>query len=275
MTASSASPYSASASDAIHHVLTGPRRAAQVVGAGPHAAYLVVDGGIVIAVVSTSGVRVPCALALTSGTTVPASLRPSATAWAGDHAVGWADATGTGLVRVARWWPAGAVNPGAVDRDRLRRLRSRLSDHELAPGVVAHLRAAAAALAVADQVGASAHLVEVLGLGAGLTPSADDAVAGLLLVSRATLGHTAVAEVGRRVSAAATRRTTTISAALLAHAAQGRAAPQVVAAVDALTGDGRLEPALDALWSLGHSSGADTAAGLLAGAGHRDVRLVA
>jgi len=260
-----------SASDALAPVLGAPRQRACVVGAGPVATYLLADSGDVLAIVSCAAVRVPCAVMLGAGTPVPAALHPGASAWVGDGAVGWAG----GQVRVRRWWAAATVGTGSWSPRRTQQLAERLRDHHLPPGVAPVLHAAARCLQDGDGAAAGNHLVTVLGLGPGLTPSADDAVAGLLLAARAAAG--AVADLpGALVARAAPARTTAVSAALLAHAAAGRAAPQVVGAVEALAGRGDLGPALDALWALGHSSGADTAAGILAAIrGDRTVRRVA
>ncbi len=148
-------------------------------------------------------------------------------------------------------------------------LRRRLGGHRLPEGVADRLRAAASAVADDDPEGAAGHLVAVLGSGAGLTPAADDAVAGLLLTARALGALERVLDgVGDRVRRGAVGRTTAVSAGLLDHAAAGRAAPVVVAAVRCLGGGAGVEAALAGLWSLGHGSGADTARGLLVAADH-------
>jgi hypothetical protein len=132
------------------------------------------------------------------------------------------------------------------------------------------LTAAAAAIETGQAPAAAEALRPVLGLGAGLTPSADDAAAGLLLTARAWYGTEAgptVSAVGELLAADLPGRTTAVSAGLLRHAADGRGAPEVVHAVQHLTG--RETPAdenavLAALMALGHTSGKDTALGVLA-----------
>lgn len=259
------SELSGSASDAVCHLLSGRHRRADVVGAGPRAAYLVVEGEVV-AVVSTDAVRLPCAVVLAPGTTVPAGLAPGARVCVGEGAIGWQGPDNSaGRVRVVRWWSAPRVQAGVFGEHPSAVLRGRLHGHRLPTGVPTHLHAAAVLVGRGDTHAAVAEVAAVLGRGAGLTPSADDAVAGLLLASRVVAGPVvlrALDEMAVRIDAIAAQRTTAVSAALLAHAARGRAAPQVVAAVEALTGRRPVEPALDALWALGHSSGADTAAGL-------------
>jgi hypothetical protein len=112
----------------------------------------------------------------------------------------------------------------------------------------------------------------VLGLGPGLTPSGDDVAAGVLLVLRATADTVdlgLVDDVACEVTQAAATRTTTVSAALLAEAAAGRAAAPFVDAVNSLvdgTPGSRRRRVFERLLEVGHTSGADTAAGMLAAA---------
>jgi hypothetical protein len=109
----------------------------------------------------------------------------------------------------------------------------------------------------------TAAVLDLVGRGPGLTPAGDDLLAGLLvgLAGRPDLRDPLAAA----VLAAAPRRTTWLSAELLAHAAHGRAAPAVVAVADALAygDDDALPRALPALLAVGHTSGAALARGLL------------
>jgi hypothetical protein len=270
-------PRSGSASTAVHALLTGPVQPATVVGAGRHAAYLRVGDDVrqLVAVVTAGAVRVPCAVVLGPGVEVPRGLVPGEDASVGAGAIGWAG----GSVRITRWWASAQVRPGAAHADAdadaraalADRLAERMSDHRLPDGVAEALASAVRRLARRDAT-AGAPLVAVLGLGQGLTPAADDAVAGLLLLAGALDPTPVLDRAAAQVATAAAVRTTAVSAALLGHAATGRAAPQVVAAVDALTGDApglrreRLDDAVTALLAVGHTSGADTAAGMLAAA---------
>ena len=105
-----------------------------------------------------------------------------------------------------------------------------------------------------------AAVARLVGRGAGLTPSGDDALAGALLVAHALGTGTALAEAVRaRVGA-----TTAVSAALLAAAADGYAARPVVTLVDAaVAGDqAAVARALPAVLAIGHTSGADTVVGI-------------
>jgi hypothetical protein len=277
------------ASDALLRLVTGPRRAAMVVGAGPRATYLAVDasagraapaeesaeGAELVALVSADAIRVPCAIVLARGSTALPGLVPGAQVLVGDNEVRW-DA---GTLSVVRWWRAAAVSAGsgsgdrAVLAQRVADARSRLDEHRLPAPVVPALARAAAAIEQRAAVEAADALRPVLGLGAGLTPAADDAVAGLLLAARAWpgggLGPT-VSSVGALLAPDLSSRTTAVSAGLLRHAAEGRGASEVVRAVEHLTGLPDPGPkVLVRLLALGHSSGRDTALGVLAFVQHQ------
>jgi hypothetical protein len=105
--------------------------------------------------------------------------------------------------------------------------------------------------------------VVLLGAGPGLTPSGDDFLAGALVTAHATADpRLATWRRGTR-KALATRRTTAVSRALLHHALDGYATPELADALTALcTGRGR-DAAVDRLLAVGHTSGAALLAGLL------------
>jgi hypothetical protein len=274
------------ASDALLRLVTGARRAATVVGAGPYATYLAVDGGDeadpsqepseLVALVTADAIRVPCAIVLAQGSAALPGLAAGARAQVGDSEVRW-DA---GTLSVVRWWRAASVStgPDVADRtvlaDRVATARSELHGHQLPAPVLPALTRAAAAMERRDPVEAADALRPVLGLGAGLTPAADDAMAGLLLAARCWtdgLGPT-VSAVGALLAPDLSSATTAVSAGLLRHAAEGRGAPQVVRAVEHLAGrrdgsDG--SEVLAGLLALGHSSGRDTALGVLAFVQHQ------
>lgn len=274
------------ASDALLRLVTSPRRTATVVGAGPHATYLVLDdgdsgngcggtdrspGAELLALVSADAIRVPCAIVLAHGSAALPGLVPGARAHVGENEVRWDD----GALSVVRWWRAAAVTTGPATCDRsalggrVAATRLRLGGHRFPAPVVAALTRAAAAIERRDPVGAADAVRPVLGLGAGLTPAADDAVAGLLLAARCWTGELGptVSAVGALLTPDLSSRTTAVSAGLLRHAAQGRGAPEVVHAVEYLTGRHDLSggpEVLARLLALGHSSGRDTALGVLA-----------
>lgn len=112
--------------------------------------------------------------------------------------------------------------------------------------------------------------IGLLGRGPGATPSGDDILGGLLLALLRTTSrqqHDRVREAGRLLVAEAEERTTDISSALLAQAAQGRAADRFEAALGAIiameAGDHGWESAVLESAELGHTSGLDHLVGLL------------
>lgn len=114
--------------------------------------------------------------------------------------------------------------------------------------------------------------IDLLGRGPGATPSGDDILAGLqlaLLRTTSGLRQDRVREAGRDIVAESTERTTDISTALLAQAAQGRAANRFEAALSAVLAmendDHDWEYAVLDAAALGHTSGVDHLVGLLLG----------
>jgi hypothetical protein len=134
------------------------------------------------------------------------------------------------------------------------------------PAVERALTAAAgelrAALGRGDDDRAAAAADAVLGLGPGLTPSGDDLLAGLLVTCAQLRGVPGAAALGQHVARGAPARTTALSAALLACAVTGAAAPPVLDLVDAVAGRRPLPPALRSMLAVGHTSGHDTARGV-------------
>jgi hypothetical protein len=115
-------------------------------------------------------------------------------------------------------------------------------------------------------------IIGLLGLGPGLTPSGDDVLMGLLaaLYWQARLGALPpepVAALAAAVLAAAPTQTTRLSTRLLAHAAAGILyAPALALGTAQLAGDPAAVPApARHLFTIGHTSGADMAHGLLLG----------
>ncbi|CAA9314816.1 MAG: hypothetical protein AVDCRST_MAG07-833 [uncultured Frankineae bacterium] len=274
-------------SAAVRPALAAPARG-RVLGAFPSAVYVELErgggdrdgdgegGGEVVAVVTCDGLRLPNALVLAAASTAG----PLAVHRAGQPARVRDGVLEVAGVRypVARWRAdAAAVPPGAaVGDDRLDELAGALPDPHVGP-LSAALRTGSAqvsaALAALDVAAARRAADALMGLGPGLTPSGDDVLAGALVACarlRTTPGAAALAAtadgLGEHVSRTARGRTCALSAALLRHAARGAAAPAVLDLVDALTGRPALRPALNALLAVGHTSGADTARGVLAAA---------
>lgn len=268
------------ASDALLTLVTPPSRAAVVVASGTVATYLrVEDAGDeidLVAVVGRQALRVPCAIVLAGGTPRLPGLEPGAPARVGDGGISWDG----GRLAVVRWWPAatvagarrGGATSAASSADAARHLwtlQRLVGEHRLPATVPEALAAGTSALLSDDPAAAAAALRPVLGLGPGLTPAADDAVAGLLLTFTSWGGTDALrtaAAVGGLLTHELTTRTSAVSAGLLAHAARGRGTPEVVRAAELLTGgasDPNPDEALARLVALGHSSGRDTALGML------------
>lgn len=109
----------------------------------------------------------------------------------------------------------------------------------------------------------------LIGLGPGLTPSGDDYLGGLMLGLRATGRHAAAATFWRWLERQARGRTSAISLAHLAAAAHGESHEALHACLEALfavhvPGRGRWNVLLARLDGVGHCSGRDGLAGVVA-----------
>lgn len=107
-------------------------------------------------------------------------------------------------------------------------------------------------------------LRELIGLGPGLTPSGDDALAGCLLTLR-LLGEVESLSALAEQLPAHLRATTALSGSLLAAAAEGYAAPELVgllAGLGCAAPEARLARLVTAVLAIGHSSGADLLTGV-------------
>lgn len=210
----------------------GPTRPARVVTGSRLGAYLLVDAAadgpatceVVLPLLTAAALALPTAVRL------PDDALPALTV--GDRVV-----VGQGRIAGAGW----AVH--IVRTVRPSRVRLRTAS---APPVATSLVA----------------LLETrLGLGPGLTPEADDEIAGHLLVAAGR--GCWVPDLEPHL-----HRTTALSASLLRAAAQGYAAPVVVAYVDAVLDEdhptaARLRPKVEAI---GHTSGPALLRGIHAGA---------
>lgn len=249
-------------------LICGPARRGRVLGSLGQAVILGVD--------TTDGVRVVSLLARKAAG-VPNGVRVAGTS-------GFAPLPADAVVLIG----AGEVRVGGLRVRAVRTWATRV--RRIHPGRAAlevteqALRAAVLGVpeeAVADltaavrsdpQGAATARAVEALvGLGMGLTPGGDDVIAGLLTGWHATGRPELARRLGQTVLSGITGRTTDLSADLLRLAAKGDAGLEVLAALRALhdpagtlPGD-RMRPALHRLLSVGHTSGADLATGLLLG----------
>ena len=278
-------PLLGAASPLTADVVTGPVRRAVVLARFDTAVYLAVGGHEeVLPVVTSDALMLP--------TSVRLPVRSDALRWGvdpGDTVLvgGSSLRLGDHEVQVVRRWRPSRVTPvpGTVPAHRLASLAEQLAT----AAATAAGAAAGAATGPAGPAGPSltvrsaavlraalsgsgdvvdARVRELVGAGAGLTPSGDDALCAVLLVLRGVGADGAHTLVRAAVSAAA-RRTTSLSASLLHAAAEGYAVPAVADLVRAVLCDDPAAggPALAAVLAIGHSSGRDLVAGL-AGALH-------
>jgi hypothetical protein len=109
----------------------------------------------------------------------------------------------------------------------------------------------------------AARIAPLIGLGPGLTPSGDDVLGGFL-VALALVGRIALRDrLWRAVHSAIAERTTEISCAHLAAAAEGQGGAPLHSALSAIMrgASAGIEGACVALGRVGHTSGWDALAG--------------
>ena len=287
------------ASVSVRDLLTAPARPVSVLADFGRVAYLDVDGDL-LALSGPGAVRLPFALVLTGA--LPAL---SGEVLVGEGALRtrsavvevrrwWRPPTPRGLAAgpYLRAAPSPAADPHppadhdgggpsrlakALDRHDRRGEEERRTTRDVAEraaALEAALRAALEAEFVAaprvegmaqphPDAAVRAAVEALVGRGPGLTPAGDDVLAGALLAGHGTPVATALAAA---LPADLTSRTTLLAAALVRAASRGEGTPEGVALVDAVRGHREVEPALERLLALGHSSGADTALGILVGA---------
>ena len=271
-------PLLGAASPLTADVVTGPVRRAVVLARFDTAVYLAVGGHEeVLPVVTSDALMLP--------TSVRLPVRSDALRWGvdpGDTVLvgGSSLRVGDHEVQVVRRWRPSRVTsaPVTVPAHRLASRAEQLATAAAGAAGAAtgpagpslNIRSAAvirAALSGSGDV-VGARVRELVGAGAGLTPSGDDALCAVLLVLRGVGADGAHALVRAAVSAAA-HRTTSQSATLLHAAAEGYAVPAVADLVRAVLCDDPAAggPALAAVLAIGHSSGRDLVAGI-AGALH-------
>lgn len=231
----------------LRSILDGPVRTGTVLSAHPSAIYLDFDGDVV-ALVDHTAVAVPCALVLVT------PLPP-------------------GLASSPIWVGAGTLTVGAL-RVEAGRFVDRQVPRLPSPdrSSIAHARALLATVDFTEHpetIGLDElTAARLIGRGTGLTPSGDDIVAGYLVAAHAW--GQSCEPVRSFVDRYARERTTSLSAALLRHAAAGEAIPELaafLAAVSEVDDDRRVESTLAALLAIGHTSGVALAIGVVAAAG--------
>jgi hypothetical protein len=281
----------AAASSALRRILAGPARPVEWLGVTRGALYLKTGGQPGALVVLThDAVRLPCGLLLPATSAelpltslAPSSLEPSARFVVGDGAVSWTGPPGPVVVRAVREWAPARPARGEAVASGLAAVRTVLSNAGLNtaglggsglsgsglsradPGINSRLAADLAA-AAREHDGSIAVAARLLGSGPGLTPSGDDVLAGFL-AGAAAFGLDADA-LREATAMLAPARTTALSAALLWHAARGECIDELAAVAAVLTSQGRPGPeqagrAVSRLLSVGHTSGAALALGLV------------
>lgn len=154
----------------------------------------------------------------------------------------------------------GLASTGRVPAGTFRRPESWFDAPGVADAVRPRLEAGARSLAgpEASDVGAALALV---GLGAGLTPSGDDALVGMLALAWRAFGRTpALRALGASVAGGAL--TTDVAETHLVLACGGEFAPPVARLVEALERGRGVDDAVARVAAIGHSSGADLLAGV-------------
>lgn len=253
--------------------LTGPSADWTVAAVHRAAAYLRSADGTVLALCTPEATRLPCTVGVAAMEGVPLRLCVGEAAVVGEHRV---EVPGA-LVRVTRWFdPVPTLaepTAAAVERagEALRAAAAAVSRGPASPALRAGCDELHRSLSDGDGVAAVAAAGGLLGLGPGSTPSGDDVLAGALVTLRllarrhdgARLAwERAGAALARWVVARAPSRTTIVSAALLRHAARGEPSAEVADVLRGVCGRGSLDGAVGRLLAVGHTSGADLAAGI-------------
>lgn len=252
----------AAASRGVRHLLDGPRKPGVLLGASSNAAWLQA-GGHVLVLSGPGAVRLPNGVTVAEPTDVVHSR-------SGDHCVVGEGLLEIGTVKasVVRWWdPRPSLDSTTVSdlATKCSDARQRFEcpdDEGLGKSLLSN-----------DAAAVRHSMCALLGKGDGLTPEGDDVLVGMLAGLR-LLGPAVgapgaggmLAAVAPIVLTEAPFRTTALSAALLRHAVAGEVADPVAAFLQALTGRGSLEKAVDDLHMMGNTSGVATACGILVAA---------
>lgn len=253
------------ASLGVRATLAGPTRAGRVLGAATHVAWVATADDVIV--VTTGEVpRLPNGIEVFDpgpARSAAELVAPGSSVTVGNGAIRTEKATAS----VSRWWdPRPAVAPATV-----RELATRADGLEAAvPGIPYRELTNAVESGYADALlDAAARL---LGRGAGLTPQADDFLAGVLASLRvlgSAVGDRQIVPlldaIAAPLGAIACARTTGLSASLLRHALRGEVTAPAGAMLRALTGRGDVAAAHRSLVAVGHSSGPALSAGIVFG----------
>lgn len=233
--------------------VAGPRRRGRVLHVGDSAVYLDLEGTC-LAVLGARAVQVPCGVR-TQLPTLP-DIEAGAEVVVEDGSIVLpglevmvttiVDTTVPVLGADTAAWGGEVVDE--LLTDRLDAVRAQV------PG------AAVAALAEGD----AGSVLQLLGLGPGLTPLGDDVLCGWLATAVASR-HPALADVRGAVGAAAVERTTTLSATLLSCASRGEGLPEFRSLLVGVNQQNRevVEQALELMLQVGETSGAGNLLGAL------------
>ena len=255
MSQTQASP--AWASTAIGDLLCGRCQDATVRASTKVASYLSVPSpgasSGVIALLSEEAVRLPIGVVLANGELPEAGSTVR---------IGNGSLVAEGHTwRPVRWWdPRPHVSAEALVENGGRLLTLIEQEPSACFGLI--LRDAFA-LADALTNGDAGPALAVIGLGPGLTPAADDVIAGALAVL--ALCERLEGQLTSLINACSATRTTALSAALMTAASRGQVIPQAASVMAVLSGDGpsdRLSSAAAHLFGVGATSGHDLCAGM-------------
>jgi hypothetical protein len=227
-------------------VVQDPPVEAEIIGAFPTAVYLRLPDSRVVAVVTTDGVRLPCAVVLVRDTTV------SLPDLSGPALVGGGFVTFPGLrLRVARTFASTVGRYDPPDPHKVRALTRALASVDLG-------------IPTAEFTMRRLEINSLIGRGPGLTPAGDDLISGMIAGARAWRLPIATSAL---TAALAAGRTTDLSAQLLRDAMAGHACPQVRTLIAVLSSPqlsvGSAMASAVELLEIGHTSGAALAHGVL------------
>ncbi|MGO9334917.1 MAG: DUF2877 domain-containing protein [Acidimicrobiales bacterium] len=250
-------PSPAWASTAVGELLCGRSQDTIVLASTRVASYLSVpepgSSTPVIALLTQDAVRLPIGVSVATGK-LPGT---GSTVRIGDGSI----VAGDQVWRPVRWWePRPHLGADDLFRHGTKLLEVLREQPDSSFGLpIADALGVAVALAAGD-VGAA---LEVIGLGPGLTPDADDVVAGALAVL--ALSGRLQERARDAIDARACTHTTALSAALLVAAGKGQVIPQAAVVLTVLATGGslvRLRSAAAELFSVGATSGHDLCAGM-------------
>jgi hypothetical protein len=173
------------------------------------------------------------------------------------------------VLAVARWFDPRAAVAGVWSSTALDALDAVVAADDRADPLLDPAATIGLAAALAGRAELASVVGALVGRGGGLTPAGDDVLAGAL-AALATVGSPLAGSLAAVALPAARAGTTTLSAALLAHAARaevaGPAHVVLQALADPAAGPTAIAAATRPLLALGHTSGHHLAAGIAVGA---------